>query len=97
MIDPYDQKIVGKMDKEEMFETIEAVYNREISQQKQWLQEYIEECRPDNYVESDGSPIPYQHHLFHESSFVKDVRSSLEYLASKERQLELLLSMKEQG
>ena len=97
MIDPYDQKRVGKMDKGEMFETIEAVYNKEISQQKRWLQEYIEECRPYDYVESDGTPVPDQHQFFHESSFVKDVCAGLEYLASKERQLELLLSMKEQG
>ena len=97
MQDEYGQRVVGKMDKEEMFGTIETVYNREISQQKQWLQKYIEEERPVNREQKDGTPVPYQHRFFHDTSFVRNVRESLADIANKERQLEILLSMKEQG
>ena len=85
---------VGPMDKEEMFERIEEIYNHEIARSKRWLERYIEEARPHDRVEEDGSPVAYQHQFFNESSFMKNIREGLEHLANKERQLEILLRTK---
>ena len=89
-------KYIGRMSKEETFERAEAFYQRQIEAARSELKDYILEVSPGMYEEDDGTPIPENQGYFEQSSFMRSVRGSLEFIANHERQLEILRSLKEE-